>query len=338
MCSDHPLWTPNRAGLVGVIAIIASFVANAEAPQVTTEVKAKAKPAYRGSALSYGHQATATSFSRSAEPYYNPTWSHSLGLAPEWHFTDQLFTRAHLTLSQELTASDSTTRRNEVELSDLTLDLGVSGLTVPVAKIKIAGDFRVAFPTSRASRFATRLLAIGPALNLSRTFELRSGLTLAYAGRYSYRFHRFTTPQFDGIPNESCNRLDRECQVLGFGGRRNAHSEVTHGPTISFAPHERVSIAATFLLTHQFLYRLPAAEVSVETVDVGRRDYTSFDVSVAWQVFKPAGLTLGSSTFSPQLDPSGKRYFPLFNRNTTLYLDASFDLEAAVSGLLGEST
>jgi hypothetical protein len=387
MYSGSPLKTANRAGFVGLIAIVASFVAHAEvqepaptapepvatepaptpeptpppppetlvpapnrqqaapagAPVAVTAAKVEAKKskrAFRGSAISYGHQATAYTFDRAAQAYYNPTWSHSLALAPMWNFTDLLFARARLTISQEFTISDSTTRRNEVELSDLTLDVGASGIE-PVTKIRIGGDFRVGFPTSKASRYATRLLSIGPGLNASRSFPVLAGLIVGYSGRYSYRFHSFTTPRFESSPLFACaDRNDRDCLVLSHGGRRNAHSDVTHGPSLSFSPISSVTLAGSAQFTTQFLYRLsPSAEPLLdEARDVPFRYFTNFDLSVSWQIFKPVGITLGASTLSLQLNSEGKRQFPLFDRNTTLYLDVSFDIEAAASGLFGEST
>ena len=57
---------------------------------------------------------------------------------------------------------------------------------------------------------------------------------------------------------------------------------------------------------------------------------------MSWQIFRPVGLALGASTSSPQLNTFGTRYFPLFNRNTVLYLDIALDVEAAVTGLFGD--
>ncbi len=341
MSSWHPLRTTNRAGLVGLIAIVASFVAQAQVVQTTTTaVETKAKPKYRGSALTYGHQATAYTFDRGAEPHYNPTWSHRLGIAPEWHFNDLLFVRARLYLAQEFTPSESTTRRNEVEFSDLALEGGLTGWTEKHSKIHVGADLRIAFPTSKTSRAATRLLAIGPGLSVSRAFPF--GFTVAYGGRYSYRFHRYTTAQNES-PSIACgNPLAAECAEFITTGKRNAHSDLTHGPSIAFNPIEKLSINATFLLTHLWLYPLSAAPAELgpiaAAVDTPVRSYTTFDLSVTWQLFRPIALTVGALTFSPQINTSGTRYFPLFNRNTTLYLDASFDIEAAVSGLFGEST
>lgn len=341
MYPRHSRRTPNHVGLVGLIAIVASFVAHAEVLETSTAVKTKPKPSFRGSALTYGHQATAYTFDRAAEPQYNPTWSHRLGIAPEWHFNDQLFVRGSLFLAQEFTASDSTNHKNEVELSDLAFAVGASGWTEPFTKIRISGDVRVALPTSKTSIAATRLLALGPGLTVSRVLPL--GITLAYGARYSYRFHRYTTGQNLGPSITDCgNPLAAECAEFTATGRRNAHSDLTHGPAIAFSPIEKLSVNAGFQLTHLWLYPLSATPAELGVIapanDVPMRSYTNFDLSISWQLFRPIGITVGASTFSPQLNTYGTRYFPLFNRNTTLYLDLGFDVEAAVSGLLGEST
>ncbi len=301
-----------------------------------TPIKTSPRRGFRGSALTYGHQATAYTFDRGAEPLYNPTWSHRLGVSPEWHFTDQLYVRGRLFLTQEFTASDVTRHKNEVELSDLALEVGASGWTEQRTGLRLGADFRVAFPTSKTSRAATRLLAIGPGLSVSRALPF--GFTVAYGGRYSYRFHQFTTAQND---TQCHDALSAECAELVATGRRNAHSDLTHGPAISWAPTEKLSANAAFQLTHLWLYPLSTPTGAVpapERADVAMRQYTNFDLSVSYQLFRPLGVTLGASTFSPQLNTFGTRYFPLFNRNTTLYLDLSFDFEAAASGLLGEST
>lgn len=343
MYSGNTLWGPNRARLVVAIAIGASFVAMAEtaAPAATTTatVAPKARPIFRGSALTYGHQATAYTFDRGAEPHYNPTWSHRLGLAPEIHVGDQLFFRGAFSLSQEFTASDSTSRINEVEWSDVLLAVGAVGFTEPFTKIKLGGSFQVALPTSKASKAATRILAIGPSLSLSRTFPVRSGLTLAYAGRYSYRFHKFTTAQRDAPALITCGDPgSAECADFIGTGRRNAHSDVTHGPTVSFAPFDFLSVTASYGMTTQWLYPLAAADVTATSPFVSNRYYSDFDLSLSWQIIRPLGITLGASTAYQQLGTDGRFEQPLFNRFTTLYLDLALDVEATVSGILGEKS
>lgn len=337
MYSGNTLWAPNRARLVVAIAIGASFVAAAQtpAPAATAAATAETKtgPSFRGSALTYGHTATAYTFDRSAEPFYNPTESHHLGIAPEFHFNDQFFVRGAVTLTQELTTPDSTWRY-EVQLSDIALAVGATGYTEKHTGLKLGGSFQVVLPTSKTSHAQTRLLALGPALTLSRTFPVLAGLTLAYSGRYSYRFHKFTTAQFDATGIQGCGP---ECSDLISTGRRNAHSDLTHGPTITFAPIETVTLAASYAMTTQWLY--PVAKDPSVTANgpfVSNRYYTDFDLSVSWQIFRPIGVSLGANTTSPQLNTYGTRYFPLFNRNTSLYLDLALDVEAAVSGILGD--
>jgi|GEM_PF-923409 len=378
MCNWHLLKSLNRAGAVGLLVFCASFVAEAQegigtpdapitqepeapapdpispeptkippaatAPTATSKVSAittgsvlpRSKPGYRGTQLTYGHQATAYTFDRAAEPMYNPTWSHRLGIVPEWHFNDLLFVRGTLFIAQEFTASDVTIQKNEVELSDLAFEAGVSGWTEPFTKLRLGGSFRVAFPTSKTSRAATRLLAIGPGLSLSRRF---GWFTVGYGGRYSYRFHSYTTAQNSGPSIVACgNPLAAECAEFVTTGRRNAHSDITHGPVLAFVPFEKLSFNAAFQMTYLYLYALAPVAGVTDSNDTTVRSYTNFDVAITYQLFRPIGITLGASTYSPQLNTAGTRYFPLFNRNTTLYLDISFDVEAAVSGLFGEST
>ena len=378
MCNQLLPKSLNRAGAAGLLVFFASFVAEAQegtgtpdapiaqepvapppesvspdatklnptatAPTATAKVSAvttgsvlpKTKPGYRGTQLTYGHQATALTFDRGGEPMYNPTWSHRLGIVPEWHFNDLLFVRGTLFIAQEFTANDTNNYKNEVELSDLALEAGVAGWTEPVTKIRLGGALRVALPTSKVSRGATRRLSLGPSLNVSRTF---GWFTVGYAGLYAYRFHEYTTAQRSGPSIANCgDPRSTECLEFYNQGNRNAHSDISHGPVLSIQPFEKLSFNAAFQMTYLYLYRLAPVEnlSAADSTDI--RYYTNFDLAFTYQLFKPVGITLGASTYAPQLKLDGTRYFPLFNRHTTLYLDLSFDVEAAVSGLLGEST
>ena len=345
MYSGNTLWGSDRARLVVAIAIGASFVATAQpappptpvaAPAATaaSSVQPKTGPSFRGSAVTYGHSATAYTFSRSALPMYNPTESHHLGIAPEFHFNDQFFVRGAFTLTQELTQHPDGTWPYEVQISDIVLALGATGFQEKVTGLRLGGSVQVGLPTSKASHAQTRLLALGPALTLSRTFPVLSGLTLAYSGRYSYRFHKFTTAQFDAPGIQGCGS---ECGELISTGRRNAHSDLTHGPTVTFAPIEPVSLAASFAMTTQWLY--PVAKDPSVTANgpfVSNRYYLDFDVSVSWQIFRPIGVSLGANASAPQLSSMGRYDSQQYFLNTSLYLDLARDVEAAVSGILGD--
>ena len=64
---------------------------------------------------------------------------------------------------------------------------------------------------------------------------------------------------------------------------------------------------------------------------VSTRDFTVFSLSATYTPHPFVSLSLSSYSFTPQLTNDSVYYFPLFNRNTSLYLDATFDLEGFVS-------
>jgi hypothetical protein len=262
---------------------------------------------------------------------------------PEWHFTNAFFVRSRFFLSQEFTDSDSTTFKHEVELSDLWLDAVWGGWKEKNTGIRLGADVRVTLPTSKGSQGASRLFTVGPSLNVSRNFNVLAGLTLIYSARGTWRFNRFTTRQNQGGLISNCAGLGvAEACVNTATGARNVQADVIHGPTISFSPHERVNVSATFLLQHAFLSPVSAVPAEFATVQgltetgINQRDFAAFAFSATWTPVDIVSFTLGSFTFSNQLDTTGKYIFPLFNRNTVVSLDATFDIEATVSSFTKE--
>lgn len=318
------------------LTLIASSLAGAQAvPTIGGDASTGSKSPFRGSSISYGHAATALTFAPGAAPYWNPTESHRLGLMPEWHFSDQFFLRSRFFISQELTISDDTTYRHEVELSDLWFDLAYAGYKEKVTGIRLAGDVRVTLPTSKGSRALTRLFTVAPSINASRTFNVLSGLTFVYSTRFTLRVNQQPTAQNAGPSISSCDITN--CADLFSTGRRNSFFDILHGPTVVFNPHEKLSISATFLMQRAWLPQLtPAPEVfasaeGLQIADVNTRDAMAFALGVSWQTFELVGFTLGAFTFSNQLGLDGQYQFPLFNRNTVVSLDATFDIEGVVS-------
>lgn len=323
--------------VVGFLTVIGSSLALAQAvPTIgATSEGDTSKHAYRGTSLSYGHAATALTFAPAAAPYYNPTESHRIGLMPEWHPIDEFFVRGRLFISQELTLSDETNRAYEVELSDLWLDAVYAGYREKVTGLRFAGDVRFTFPTSKFSQAQSRIMTIAPGVNVSRSFKVLSGLIFVYSTRFTFRLNRFATSQNAGPSIINCDL--RFCNDLVSTGRRNAFLDVLHGPTVVFNPHEKVSIAATFLMQRAFLPELaepPPEFANVETLQASgptTRDAVAFSVGVTYQPWDLVGFTLGAFTFSSQLSSDSRYEFPLFNRNTVVSLDATFDLEAAIA-------
>jgi hypothetical protein len=256
--------------------------------------------------------------------------------------------RGRFFLSQEFTESDSTNTRNEVELSDVMLDTGWSGWTEKHSKVHVGADLRTTLPTSKASQAQTRLFTLGPSVNVSRRFDVLSGLTLIYSARFTYRFNRFATRQNAGprIAAACGIREAQECIDSINTGVRNPQFDVMHGPVVSFSPHQKVDISASFLMQRAWLPALAPIPDSVPSstqldaigTGVATRDLMMFSLSVSYQAFKAVGFSFGAWTFAPQLGEDGRYMFPLFNRNTTLYLDATFDLEGAVASFRKEKS
>jgi hypothetical protein len=313
--------------------------ASADATVVAAPVGSSGKP-WRGSRLGYGHATTPRSADRGADPFWNPYYTHRLELSPQWNFGQWVFLRGRVELGQELTVADDTEYVREVVLSDVTVDAGSAGWMEPYSGIRISGDVRLNAPTSKVSRAQSRVLSVGPRLGVSRTFPLRSGLTVAYEGRYTQRFHKYTTSQLDGPRLLACVGVEStECLETAHTGRRNVREDVAHGPTLMFAPLERLSIVAAFRFSHPTLYPLaqPAAGREAELrenpyANASPRDATIFSLGVSYPVLQGLELSLGATSFTPYYDPStsGSRN-PFFNRNTTLNLGLDLDFERLLS-------
>jgi hypothetical protein len=333
-------------GLICFVVVSVTFLAHAQPTGLTgvqTGAAAQDASVWRGSSVNYSHNATALTFAPGAEPLYNPTWSHRLGLFPELHLGDVVTLRGRWFLSQEFTLSDSTSRPHEVELSDVWLDTVWGGWKEPASGMRLGADLRLTLPTSKPSLAQSRLFTLGPSVNLSRRFDVLAGLTLVYSARFTWRFNRFATRQNQGPTIAACGDV-RALECLDFinTGVRNPQADVLHGPTVSFQPHPTIDVSASFLMQRAWLPALTPVPAGVamgstqlaDGADVATRDLMLFSLSVSWQAFKNVGFSLGAWTFSSQLGEDGRYQFPLFNRNTTLYLDATLDVEGAVSSLM----
>ncbi|MFT3842170.1 MAG: hypothetical protein QM723_34585 [Myxococcaceae bacterium] len=319
----------------------------APAPNVPATISAapeEKKPLpFHGSAITYGPSATAYTFDQSADLKYNPTVGHRLGFLPEYHFADDLFAvKAKFWLSQEFTQSDTTTYKNEVEPSDIWVDLATEGFKEKVTGLKLSGDVRFTLPTSKASQEVGRIMTIGPSLTLSRKFDVLHGLTVGYTGRFTYRFNKFTTGQHSSPWLVSCgDTASSTCgDVFLTNGTRSTNYDVMHGLVVSFAPLEKLSFDGLFLYDHAFLYPLAATPgqfqgsqgLTGSGTDV--RNLAVIYLSTTYQLTKVFGLTLGAFTFTTEPDVNGQYLFPIFNRYTVLYLEAGIDVEALASSLL----
>jgi hypothetical protein len=332
-----PTDAPTAAPALTPAAAPSPAAASPAVPSATAVIPVadpKSTKPWRGSQLSYGHVATALSLRKDAEPFYNPYYAHHLSLAPEWHFTDKFFARALFDLEQELTLADDTEYKNEVVWSDLRVDLATTGYKEERTGINISGSLRLVGGLSKVARAQTRIFSVGPGVTLARSFEVRSGLKLSYSGRFTQRFNRFTTVQFDAPTLVRCGDADA-CEALASSGTRNVQNDLLHGPSITFDPTEKLHLMANYQVSHGFLYPLTATERESNrldaSTDVSVRESSRFIVEASYDLLKALSLTLGVDTLTRQPGPDGLRQTPFFNRFTTVYLDLGLDVETLLS-------
>lgn len=332
-----------RSVVVFLTLTVSSLAAGQAVPTIGGSGTGGSKIPYRGTSVSYGHSISA----------YNPSpeevvYAHRLGLMPEWHFADEVWVRSRFFLTQELTPSNSTNTRSEVELSDLWLDGVWAGFREKHTGIRIAGDLRATFPTSKQSRAASRIFTLGPSANVSRSFKVLAGLTLVYSARFTYRFNRFSTRQNQGAQILNCTaNVNAGLAEGGFidacnntnTGSTNLQFDLIHGPTVSFSPHERLNVSASLFMQRGWVPALAGGEVEgvpFPGVPAQTRDFIGFSLGITYQPWDLVGFTLGAFSFANQLDTTGRYIFPLFNRSTAASIDATFDLEALVSSITKE--
>lgn len=334
---------------LSALALLATLVVAAPsawaqaARDLTGEAVEGSKSPFRGSTLVYEHGGTFISASRSAEPTWNPYYAHELSLRPEWHFADELFLRARVTLSQELTWSDSTTYKNEFVLSDTALEFVWAGWTEEHSGIRLSGNLRALAPTSKASLGQSLVTSLSPGLTLMRPFPVLSGLIVGYSGRYTHNFHRYTTAQYDG-PTIPCSDLDSPlCSRFLHSGVRNSQSNISHGPLVIFVPIPKLTFTFAASFFRSQLYPLTRTEVETgtgtvvfdEESEVNARYANLMTLDANWQFNDVFALSGGAVTYASQTGPDGQYRNPFVNRFTSFYVDVIVDLERAWAAVRG---
>jgi len=329
-----------RTGSLAAAALIAVFALPAAAQR--TEIDAQAENAERGSrwagsTISYGQVATTVSLDKSAELTWNPYWAHALTLAPRYRFADDFVAGLSFTVEQELTDSDWTTRRHEPVASDLFVDLGWTGWQEQTTQIRVSASVRAALPTSTLSRAQTQLLAVGPSVRVSRTFDVASGLELSWSTRWMQRFHEQTTARADASGIVGCSA--ERCDALTNTGVLNARGDLLLGPSVSLRLGDAVSLDGDFRWGESFVYDNArvvdpvSGDVVADASDFAGRTSTLFSLGASWSPADDLTLTLLASTPTPQPGLDGQRRPPFFNRYTQVGFDLQLNLDALAARL-----
>ena len=287
---------------------------------------------WAGSLLVVRNATTAISADPSADLTYNPYWEMSLTLAPRWQFNDIFSISASQSFSRELTNSDWTTKEGEIVVSDFGLRAAASRFyTIPAVEIGISTDLALTFPASKASRARTMVMAVGPGLTLSRSFDVLDGLSLSYGFRGTYYWHRYTTGEYESPTITECGS---DCEEYLNTGILNPEWRLANsfGASLSFL--RMVTLSASYAFFSDPLNdstdTMTVSLTPLEPTDTRFRH--SFDVSVAVSPWDFVSFSLGANTTDSRLRPdSTGNYTPFFNRFTVLYFDVAFDLGAPFS-------
>lgn len=333
-------------GSVLILSLLGSAVVSAEETSATTTRKVP----WRGSAFSYENTFSAISLAKSADPTWNPYYAQSLSFRPRFYPIEDLYVGARLDLEIELTTSDDTDHKREWIVSDLLLDVGYSHkvLTIPAVDVKVRPSIRFTLPTSIVSRGRSLVMGIGPALAFSREFKLLKGnvlssLTLTYAFRPTKYLHQYAYAQVD-IPDAYCANVSRpECQ---HRGRTNLNWQLSNYLAAKLQILKKLSFSADLFIMNGFTHKIPAqtyADIllnesyrgtgsvfAVEESAVNHRASLWAIFDVTYDLVDWLSLSVGTSTYHPQLAPDSSYYGPFFNRYTNFYFTVTIPVDAFI--------
>jgi hypothetical protein len=306
------------------------------------------KAPYRGTTITYRNVATAISLKEDAELGYNPYYAMAFSLDPRWWIGDVFNTALSLTLTRELTNSDSNTYSGETELSDFSATFGASNfVTIPVLEIGISANLGFVAPTSKISRARTMILAIKPGLSLSRKFDVLSGIGLSYNFSYTKSFHEFTTSQQESSHITGCVSTLGGCDSYMNTGVRNSSWGIANSFSLSIQFVEWLGVGANVGILHSFLYEQEEAGFVVDEVtgyeyetsdglggdDNDVRYAMLYGLEITVSPIQALEIGIGAETYNSQLAPDSTYQQPFFNRYTAIYLDLRLSLSGLVSQL-----
>lgn len=177
-----------------------------QAQAAAEEPKAKPKPRpFAGTQVFITTSMSTATVFRGQQQYSNPTADSSLWLLPRFSINKEWQIRGRLIASYEFTNSDTSTYRNEPELSDTTLQLFYRGLP-KIAEFQPAISANLGLPTSKASRARTMVVAPGLTAQVSRVFENVLGAEdIMILGSFGYSHPLYTNRQAEVVDPRNAN-------------------------------------------------------------------------------------------------------------------------------------
>lgn len=288
---------------------------------------------YRNSSVSYRNSVSVISLNKDAELSFNPYYAMTLGLTPQWWFSESVYLQGHISLTRELTDSDVTTQHGETVPSDLRIRLGAADLVrVPGIGLELSAALDVIAPTSPLSRARTLNTAIGAGISLKRRFAWLKGVSLGYSFSFRKGLHRYTTSEKSQPLVPGCTD-PVECSELSNTGVRNASYRMVHGlsASVGLLSWLRAHVSGGFIMDTLYNKTQSDAVTHVPQTPDNNRYLVQADMGLNFKPMPSMGLTLGVSTVNPQLAPDATYYTPVFNRYTVIYLDLTLDIAGLVS-------
>jgi hypothetical protein len=301
------------------------------------------KPAiWRNTLFIYENFVSAYTFDRSAELTYNPYYGMSYRFVPRIYLYEGMSLRLDWALEQEITNSDTTTKKNEIWWSDVYVDWVWGGAAkIPGIDVLFTPKVRFTLPASKSSQARTLYTAIGPGFDFLKTFDVLGGITLQYAFRYTKYFNKYTGAISED-PLVECGGSQRTCPYYALGPRNPSHL-FSNSFYIDFSPTEKLHIAMQVAVVNRLLYEATSSEVDImggsyevkeSSHNTNHQGLMRYIFEIAYDVQPFLSIALGSDTYNPMLAPDSTYYPPFFNRYTNLYLDFVFYPEVLVTNIV----
>lgn len=202
--------------------------------------------------------------------------------------------------------------------------------------IRFSASLMAALPTSRASRFQTRILALTPGVSLIKADLFAGKLMILYAFGVTKNFNRLTTTAVDAANFPSLARPDGPEWMSGQSeiatGTLNTAFALRNTLAVTWQPSARLAIGLTYVLYNNFKYNDFAADNwTSSNAKPGRgRSDVQWGLVSAGYTFDPAQkwtLSLMALTAAPPWSADNQTLrFPFLDFRSTADNYTSFSL------------
>ncbi len=300
---------------------------------VEGEKKSEKPSRWAGTGIILRQMTGVTSFIKSTDPTWNPNEVLALMLTPRFALTEdgRLYVKGWQYANIELSNSDSTTKKNEGQLSDTILSLGYSvyknkevGLTV-----NVEGQFTI--PTSKSSLAKT--MRLGTGIGVSAGFS-KGPFSVGVTGRGTHYFYESQNPVMDKPWLDNCVGLATGCDPFQISGSRNSEWRYMAIGSIGYEPTSWLSFSVAGGQIGDFPFAQPSSTVylageknGAATTIAADPNATNFralmyyGLGAEFRVHPALGIGVGAETYNAQLKPDSTYESPFLNRYSTIYLE-----------------